>query len=817
LTLVYLGGAWLLGLVVASLPGDTPWLLALIGPGLGIAAVLATRRRAALALGLVAGLLILGGMWRYEQARPPSEPSGIAAFNGGAAVRFRALVSDEPDERGESARIRLSAREVWVDGAWVKTSGGVLLRRDPLPRYRYGDLLEVEGKLETPPVLDDFNYRDYLARQGIGSLADYPQVSLLASGRGNPVLEVVHGVRRRLGDALAASLPDPEGSLAQGILLGSRSVLGPSLSADLNDTSLSHLIAISGYNVTVVAGLVIGSLAWLLGRRQAALAALVVIAAYTVLTGATPSVVRAAIMGGLFLVATLVGRPGSALTAIVLAAALMTAHQPLVVHDVSFQLSFAATVGLVYLSPAVQVRIRQALSPLVGSPDALRRGIAGATVENLAVTLSAIAATLPIIALTFQRISLVAPLANLLVVPAFPLMLLLSGLDAVAGAVWSPLGNIAAWAAWPFLAYLVAVASRLADLPLASLKLTSFGMGHTVLLYAAIGLLAWWMLPRRPGQALLVRAFSLSATPARRAAAPLGLVPTPWVAGGLALAGGLLWWAALTPSGGRLTVTVMDVGQGDAILIESPAGQRILVDGGPSGRAISEALGRETPFWDKGIDLVVLTHPEEDHLNGLVTVLERYDVKEVLASPVESDSAAYDAWRGAVENEGAPYYEAAPGEWFDLGRGARLEVLGPPTEPVEGGEDDLNDNSVVLRLTWDEVSFLLTGDLETAGEEALLDEGADLRSTVLKVAHHGSAYGTGEPLLAAVHPAVAVISVGADNSYGQPSPRVLQRLEDSLVYRTDLNGRVKLSTDGEHLRVEVDRAPAATPAASPAP
>jgi competence protein ComEC len=195
-----------------------------------------------------------------------------------------------------------------------------------------------------------------------------------------------------------------------------------------------------------------------------------------------------------------------------------------------------------------------------------------------------------------------------------------------------------------------------------------------------------------------------------------------------------------------------------------------------------------------------------------VTVLERYDVRRILARPVESDSAEYGAWRQAVESEGAPYEEAAPGEWFDLGRGARLEVLGPPTQPVEGGDDRLNNNSVVLRLTWGEVSFLLPGDLEKAGEEALLDEGEDLRSTVLKVAHHGSAYGTGEPLLAAVQPAVAVISVGADNTYGEPSPQVLERLKDSLVYRTDLTGRVKLSTDGEHLWVEADRAAAtATP------
>lgn len=250
MTLVYLGGAWLVGLVAASLAADAPWPLALLGPGLGLAAALSTRRWTLLALGLVAGLLVLGGIWRYEQARPPAEPGGIAVFNDGPSVRFRALVTEEPDERGRSARIRLSVREVWVDGVWEDTSGGVLMRRSLLPRYRYGDLLEVEGKLQTPPVLEDFDYRDYLARQGVRSLTSYPRVRLLESGRGNALLEVVHGVRRRLGDALAVSLPEPEASLAQGILLGRRSALGPSLTEAMNETSLSHLIAISGYNVT---------------------------------------------------------------------------------------------------------------------------------------------------------------------------------------------------------------------------------------------------------------------------------------------------------------------------------------------------------------------------------------------------------------------------------------------------------------------------------------------------------------------------------------------------------------------------------------
>ena len=803
MTLVYLAGAWLLGVLAGAASGDVWWPgVAAIGVA-GVTAALLERRLQLALLGLLVAGLFAGGAIRYADQAPPDSPApdSIARQNDGDSIRLRAVVTDEPDVRGRSQRVRLSVREVFVpsaslrtgDGRWQPASGGVLLRRGLFPRHRYGDLLELEGELETPPSFPDFDYREFLARQGVVSLIAYPEVQTIATGEGNRALAALHDVRRSLGDALARALPEPQAALAQGIFLGQRSAIPPDLTDDMNATGTSHLIAISGHNVSLVAALVIASFAWLIGRRQAALVALVAIGMYTMLTGASPTVVRAAIMGSLFVGATLVGRPASAFPSIVLAAALMAGWDPLVVHDVSFQLSFAAIIGLVYLTPLLQTRGAELLRR--GGVETGEGGFAAFVLESTTMTAGAVAATLPLIALNFGRVSLVAPLSNLLLVPAFPAILGSSALSAVAGVIWTPLGQATGWFAWVMLTYMVELARFFADLPLASIEVSGFGAGHAAASYLALVAFAWWLGRRRPEA-------DPALSPDRVATGGLRLRPAWALAGGLAVAAALAWWAALDSDGGRLRLTVLDVGQGDALLIETPAGQRILIDGGPSGRAVTQALGEELPFWERTLDLVVLTHPQEDHLAGLIEVVERYDVRAVLATPAEADTATYREWRDLIEREGMPYTVARPGGRIDLGEGAVLLILGPGADALASSEP--NDASLVLRLVWDDISFLLTGDIEADGEEALLASNVELASTVLKAPHHGSATSSSAAFVRAVRPALAVVSVGEGNPFGHPSAAVLERLGTPLVFRTDRHGSVTLVTDGVRLWVETE-------------
>ena len=273
--------------------------------------------------------------------------------------------------------------------------------------------------------------------------------------------------------------------------------------------------------------------------------------------------------------------------------------------------------------------------------------MASALYEIAIVTAAASVATLPLIALHFQRISLVALPANLLVLPAFPFILLSSTFVAVAGLVSQPLAHVAGWFAWLGLSYMVAMVRLLATVPFASLEVRRFNMEMCAASYALLAALCWLLSRRRPGDEALRRLWRpvgrVLAVPAR----PLGGVPAGWLAMGLALPALLTWMAVLSSPDsradagvfaapdGRLTVEVFDVGQGDSILIRTPDGQKLLVDGGPDGEVVEQELGEALPFWDKKLDMVLLTHPDSDHLTGLLSVVERYDVGQVAEAPFE--------------------------------------------------------------------------------------------------------------------------------------------------------------------------------------
>ena len=782
--------AWLLGIAAAAFTGSNPWAAVAAASALGALSFALRPRPSTLAFIVLAAALVFAASWRYETTVPPDVPSGIASLNDGAEARFRALVAAEPEAPGSSVRYRLAVREVYAGGRWRPESGDVLMRATLLPWFQYGDLLELSGDLTTPPSFDDFDYRDYLARRGIGSLVDYPRVQLLARDQGSAVRSALIDTRARLRGALADALPEPEASLAGGVLLGEGSRLPSDLAQDMRVTGTSHLVAVSGQNVSLLAGLLMASLAWIIGRRRAAWLALAAVGGYSLLVGGEPSVVRAAIMGGLYVAAAGFGRQNTAAVALALAAAAMTAAGPQVAHDVGFQLSFSATLGLMTLAPQLQTQAERLVRrwPGIDGFPLTRPAVALAT-----VTLAAVAFTLPITAVNFHTVSLVAPLANVLAVPAFLAVAVTGAITATAGALVPAAAQPLGLLAWPPAAYMAAAVGMAADIPLASVEVGGVGTGHAIAYYAALAAAVWLL-------AGLPRAVRPVVPPQPPPSPRRALLPVPGVAIVLALAAMLLWLGVTAPVQGRLTVTVLDVGQGEAVLIEGPEGNRILVDAGPSEEAIAAALGRNLPFHDRRVDLAVLTHPQADHFGGLAAVLERYEVGSVLASPVEVDSAAYRSLRDSIREAAVPYRQAAPGEAVDLGGGARLYVVSAPARGA-----DPNDASVVLKLVMGRASFLLTGDIGETREAALVRSGADLRAVVYKVPHHGSSTSSSPAFLAAVDPLVDLISLGARNPFRHPSPDVLERLDGDAVFRTDRDGDISVSTDGRRLWIETGR------------
>lgn len=780
--------AWLLGIAAAAFTGADP-AAALAASGLLGAVSFAARPQPwTLVLTAAATLLVFGAAWRYDSVEPPAPDQTIGKYNE-ETVRFRGVVDGEPEPQGASIRYPVNVREVFEHGRWRENSGRVLVRAPGRPLYGYGDQLEIEGYLETPPVFDAFDYREYLLRRGVVSLANYPDIQLLEKGHGSAFRSAIIGLRSRLAQGIGDSLPEPEASLAIGILLGSRSQLPADLKQDMHTTSTSHMVAVSGQNVTIVAALIIAMLTGVIGRRPAAWLALAGIAGYALLIGGQPSVLRASIMGALYVISIATGRQNSALIALALAGAAMTGLNPHLAHDVSFQLSFAATLGLVLLAPPLG---NLAYSALNARPEALHFPGLRTGIEVAAMTLAATGFTLPITAINFERVSLVAPLANLLAVPAFVLVGVSSAVVAIAENLIPGSGWFLSWVAWPPTAYMIAVIRFFARFPAAAVEVDDVNIAYAIPYYVIIGTVVWTL--------------SKSRLPAPRLPLPptamRPLVPTAALAVLLTLACSLMWLAVTAPEQGRLSVTFLDVGQGDAILIEGPRGHRVLVDGGPSEEALNSALGRNLPFYDRRIDLVVLTHPQADHVGGLPAVLRGYNVGGVLTSPFEANTASYGVWLEALDRASVPVVAAARGQRVELGEGAVISVIHPPPATKVETSAGLNDASVVLMVTMGSVSILLTGDIEETGESALMRSGRELRATVLKVPHHGSRSSSTEPFVGRVQPLVGVISVGEPNPFGHPSPETLQRLEGALLLRTDRHGDVKITTDGERIWVQ---------------
>lgn len=806
MVLIRLAAAWFAGLALAEV-AHPPWWMALASAAVLAAACswrrLDPRLRWAAALALVSCL----GTARAGWANRPRGPDHVQALNGQGEATLRGLIASEPKRRDRGMDYRVAVSALRSRGAWRPAQGLVLVQLPRFPAQSYGDTVVLTGTLETPPVLEDFDYRAYLARQGIHSLLRRPRWQVVAEGGGNPLRRGLLAVKDWARRGLAAALPEPEASLATGILLGDDDGIPRPVADAFRITNTSHVIAISGSNIALLVTVLVATLSPLIGRRRAFPVILVVLTLYTALVGADAAVVRAAVMGCIMLLGSHLGRPGHAATALCAAGWLMTLYRPAYLLDLGFQLSFAATAGLILFASRFADVTERHVEGLSG-PDRAR-AVVGRLNEVLLVTLAAQLTTWPLIAYHTGQVSLIGLVANALILPAQPPVMGLGALAAVAGGLAPDLGRAFGAVAWLPLAWTVRVVEAMARLPLAAVT-WHMGLGELGVYYVVLGVSAAKAAAWGPfGQA---SACADAGGDGRRASDEVGgwwvvarervRLPAVWLRWlPLPLSVcvcALAWVAALARPDGRLHVFALDVGQGDAIYVVTPNGRRLLMDGGPGPGAVLDQLGRRLAPWDRRLDVVVLSHPDADHVAGLPAVLERYQVGHILDPQLEAGSGDAQAWRAAVEQEGAERARAEAGGRLvlDEAAGVVADVLWPP-EPRFTGTDRLtNNNAVVLRLAYGATSFLLTADVEEPAEERLLRSGVNLRATVLKVGHHGSRTSTTPAFLAAVSPWLALISVGADNDYGHPAPEVMERLASVPVLRTDQDGTVEVVSDG---------------------
>jgi competence protein ComEC len=741
-----------LGLAAANLLREGSTNIAFLAAGLAMAAV-ATPSRWRVAMLAVA--LLLAGWWWGSARLDALDRSPLLPHVGTAD---RALVAVTGPARRSRFDLRVPAQMRQFGDEVIREP--VLLR---LPAGRsppQGAILDLIGEVRLPRgPSDGFDEHTWLRRHGVHVVVRASRWRVV--GHRGGIAGFADGLRARLARSMAPGLEGERRAVIAGIVLGEDEGLSEDLRARFRASGLYHLLAVSGQNVALIVGGVLLLAYWIgLSRMVGEVIALAAIAGYVLAVGWQPSVVRAGVAGALASLAWLAARPRDRWYFLLLGAAVLMAWNPYSLFDAGFQLSFAAVAAIFVVVPRLQ-------RSLAGYP--VPRSLA----DVVAVSAACGVATAPILLTQFGSVPLYSIPANALAAPVVAPLLGIALVTALVAPAVPPLAVAMAWINGWLAAYLAGCARLVGGLPHAAVSARA-ALTVAIVVLGFVVVVARLRPPRAPRVAALVLLAALLGGGWRLHSRSADLPP---------------------PSG--LRITFLDVGQGDAALLQAPGGA-VLVDEGPPEADVAEQLRK---LGVKGLSLVVLTHPQRDHVGGAARVLERFPVGVVLDPAVPNQNVEERSALAVARRHAVRVVAARAGQGFRIGK-LRLRILWPDDAGLPG--DDPNNHAIVVLATYGQVDALLTADAES-------DVTGPLRVPpveILKVAHHGS----GDPglpsFLERIRPRIAVVSVGADNPYGHPDPETVAALESvpSLaLYRTDRDGRVVVESDGERISVRTDR------------
>ncbi len=784
MTLLYLVAAWVAGIFLA--PAESPvgrWL-ALAALSLSLATL--ARRNRPWRLALLCGALFLLGASRYAWATRPLPANHIQRFVDSGYVTLTGLIDSDPDVRDYYVNLRIEVESITHQEDTTPTEGRVLAQAPRYGQYTYGDRVQVSGQLLTPPEYDDFSYRDYLARRGIHALMPNAEIDILEHDQGAPWYALMYDAKGQAQQTIDRLLPSPQAPLLSGILLGVETDISDDVREAFNRTGTTHVIAISGANIIVVIRVLMGLLSPGLGKKRAGWITMGGIGVYVLFVGGDPAVVRAAIMGGMAVLASQIGHRTYGLTTLAFAVWIMTLWSPLVLWDIGFQLSVAATGGLVLFGDIFTGGLEWLLKR--GFAQETARQVTRRLSEPIAISLAAQVTTTPLILFYFGRLSVISLVANVLIVPAQSYIMTVGWLAVLLGMIWTGLGQPLAWVVWIPLTYTINIVRALGKIEWASVD---FELSSTYA-WAVYGLLllAGMLIIKHPeDRAALVRLL-------RQRITAISVV----VAG--AILAILVWVSAWTQPDDKLHLWFLDVGHGHAVLVQTPDGTQMLIDGGPNPTRLRRALGDKLPFRDRDLDLLIITQPHGAAIDAIPELLEHYKVGLVLTNGQAMPAPLLNA----MEAHTIDRLAMTSGYRVETGDGVQLEVIFPTAPPAE--QADAEDAGLVLQLRYGDATFLITPDLSRAAIDSLLASGAYLGSTVLELPAHGHATINTTAFLDAARPQAAVVMAGAGNRAGLPDPATLERLQrlgNPPLFRTDHDGTIEIVTDGQTLDIFTER------------
>jgi competence protein ComEC len=741
------------------------------------------------AMGVVAFLLCVSiGAARYGLVKDNSRVlADSLLFRDAVAV---CAITEIPDVSERSTRFVGDVREVRVGREIVRPAETMRVtvtgRRDAAVAIRYGMTVLLHGQLSRPaPTRNpgEFSEKEFFEARGITLFM------LVRGGNNVRVLDSVGGswvmnalvlpLRSFMMDIIRRTSSGEEREFLSGLLLGERSGISLTTREAFTNAGVAHVLAVSGSNVVVVAAVfyfLFGMLRfpqWLV-----VLLSLFGLTLYMLVTGSDPPVVRATIASAIFILGSLAQLRPNPYNSLGVAAIVVLMIDPRQVFDVGFQLSFVAVLSIVYLYPIMD----EALAFLRG--ESLWRRVLLWLARIFTSSFAATLGTLPLTAVYFSKVSVVGLFANMLVIPA-------TGLSVILGLVTALTGVFSLWFAQVYGAVnqvLLTVALRATsfagNLSFATVETSRFLSIYTIPFYAAVLLVFNLRDPAKSRRFILLLLAALCI---------VVVVPAPFIG---------------TP--GRLLVGFLDVGQGDAAVIRFPDGRYMLIDAGPRAGGFDSGARVVVPYLKRqgidSIDILMISHPHDDHFGGAPAVYDQLAVKRTVESGQPISSSVYYRYINAVRTEATPVEIGRAGNLLPAAENIRLYLLAPDSSFIDPDTTErhanLNNTSVVAKLHYGEVSFLFSGDAEMEAEAMMVEQFGDfLKSDVLKTGHHGSRTSSSPQYLAAAAPRHAVISVGRFNSFRHPTPIVLSRLEESgvTIHRTDGDGAIFFETDGKTL------------------
>ncbi len=710
----------------------------------------------------------------------------LSEWNDRGGLTVYGQVVTPPDVREKRTLLTIQATRITVGGLEREASGRVLVHVPRESAVRFGDIVSVTGLLVTPPIVDAFDYRDYLGRGGVGSLlirtSELRVVNKIPSTH---PMAAIHDFRHKLGETIISGLPQPYAGLLVGVLLGDDRWIAPQTMDAFNRSGAGHVLVVSGYNMTLVAGAVMVVLKHV--RRIGAMPKLIltwgVIVGYALLVGGEPSTVRAAWMAGLAAFGYATGNTLYLPLSAAFSVLMQTAYEPQILWDRGFQLSLAATCGLAFLLAPLKTRWRDFFEPEI-APNGFGQFLRGA-VDLFLTTVCILVFTMPLLTNFSGQISWVTLPVNLLIVPAQALLLMVGAAGVILILVSAPVGLAVLWLCLPLIAWTEVIVRGAASIP--GTQVSAYIPPWLVLIYwATVGGVVllndsdwrgWHRVMKSPFYRIAMAA-----------------------AGVFALVSVILFGVAAARPDDKLHIWFLDAGGGNAVLIRTPNGATIMLDGGDSPVRLSSLIGERLPANTDHLDLLILSAPDEAETGAWSEVGRRYPPSEVLTHGQPNLGIPWQTLLATLTESGAKIQYVTAGYSVQTSDGVTIDILWPEHSPTLG--ESLTTYPLVVRVTYGDLRVLLPGNLDREGQTAFLASAPEMTSDVLMLPNHAEERSLDGTFLVTVNPSSVVMAAGVDSP---PNTDILAMLGGRTLYQTGQQGTIHLVSSGQSFMMETER------------